>query len=102
MASVLTRWGGEEILELLEREFIYLWYYFDVQFRQIFWYWVMGMVLGSAVSVFLKDRIHGTFRTLGRKNWEYWVLRFPAHWELPRLFVCMARSLLRLPSPAAV
>lgn len=51
--------------EILKREWVYLWYYFTVQFDQIFRYWVLGMVLGSAVSVFLKDRIHGTFRRLG-------------------------------------
>lgn len=45
------------MLEILQRELIYLWYYFDVQIRQIFWYWVFGMALGSAVSVFLKDHI---------------------------------------------
>lgn len=55
-------------MELLEREFIYLWYYFDVQLRQIFQYWVLGMLLGSAVSVFLKDRIHRTFQNLGQKK----------------------------------
>lgn len=54
--------------EILKREWVYLWYYFIVQFDQIFWYWVFGMVLGSAVSVFLKDRIHGTFRRLGEKR----------------------------------
>ena len=36
------------MLDILEREFIYLWYYFDIQLRQIFWYWVLGMALGSA------------------------------------------------------
>lgn len=51
--------------EILKREWIYLWYYFTIQFEQIFLYWVLGMVLGSAVSVFLKDHIHGTFRRLG-------------------------------------
>ncbi len=56
------------MLEILHREMIYLWYYFDVQFRQIFGYWVLGMVLGSAVSVFLKDHIHNTFRRLGEKK----------------------------------
>ncbi len=55
-------------MELLQREAVYLWYYFDVQLHQIFWYWVLGMALGSAVSVFLKDRIHGTFRALGQKK----------------------------------
>ncbi len=54
--------------EILKREWVYLWYYFTVQFEQIFRYWVLGMVLGSAVSVFLKDHIHGTFRRLGEKR----------------------------------
>lgn len=56
------------MLEILHREIIYIWYYFDVQFRQIFGYWVLGMVLGSAVSVFLKGHIHNTFRRLGEKK----------------------------------
>lgn len=56
------------MLEVIQREAVYLWYYFDVQFRQIFWYWVLGMVLGSAVSVFLKDSIHGAFRAMGEKK----------------------------------
>ena len=41
---------------------VYFWYYFSVQFEQIFGYWVMGMVIGSLVSVFLKDHIHSLFR----------------------------------------
>ena len=56
------------MLEVTRREAVYLWYYFDIQFRQIFWYWVLGMVLGSAISVFAKDRIHHTFRTLGKRK----------------------------------
>ncbi len=56
------------VQEILHREAVYLWYYFTVQFEQIFRYWVLGMVLGSAVSVFLKDHIHGTFRRLGEKR----------------------------------
>lgn len=55
-------------MEILQREAIYLWYYFDVQLRQIFWYWVLGMTLGSAVSVFLKDHIHNTVRSLSQKK----------------------------------
>ena len=54
--------------EILKREWVYLWYYFTVQFEQIFRYWALGMVLGSAVSVFLKDHIHGTFRRIGEKR----------------------------------
>lgn len=45
-----------------------MWYYFSVQLEQIFWYWVLGMLIGSAVSVFLKDHIHGIFRSLGNKK----------------------------------
>ncbi len=54
--------------ETLHREFVYLWYYFELQLGQIFPYWVLGMVLGSVVSVFLKERIHGTFRALGERR----------------------------------
>ena len=53
--------------ETLHREFVYLWYYFELQMGQIFPYWVLGMVLGSAISIFLKERIHGTFRALGER-----------------------------------
>jgi uncharacterized membrane protein YraQ (UPF0718 family) len=47
--------------EIIQRELIYLWYYFDLQFRQIFGYWVLGMTLGSLVSVFGKEKIHSLF-----------------------------------------
>ena len=53
---------------MLQREFIYLWYYFSVQLEQIFGYWVLGMIIGSAVSVFAKDHIHNVFRSLGSKK----------------------------------
>ena len=46
------------------REFIYLCYYFELQFQQIFRYWVIGILIGSCISVFLKDRIHGLFRQM--------------------------------------
>ncbi len=54
--------------EILHRESVYLWYYFMIQFRQIFRYWLLGMAIGSAVSVFAKKKIHGIFQSLsGRK-----------------------------------
>lgn len=56
------------MLDILHREAIYLWYYFSVQLGQIFPYWILGMLLGSAVSVFLKERIHTTFRSLGDRK----------------------------------
>lgn len=55
-------------MDILRREAIYLWYYFSIQFRQIFSYWVLGMVLGSVVSVFLKDYIHNAFRSFSEKR----------------------------------
>ena len=56
------------MLLILRRELIYLWYYFSLQLSQIFRYWVLGMVLGSAISVFVKDHIHGLFRSLQGKR----------------------------------
>ena len=56
------------MIAILQRELIYLWYYFDLQLRQIFWYWVLGMVLGSAISVFAKEKIHDAVRGLTDKK----------------------------------
>ncbi len=52
----------------LEREAIYLWYYLDIQIRQIAPYWVLGIVLGSAVSVFGKKHIHSAFAKIGQRR----------------------------------
>ncbi|MBQ3703889.1 MAG: permease [Oscillospiraceae bacterium] len=57
------------MLDILRREAVYLWYYFDLQLRQIFWYWVLGMAIGSAVSVFAKNRIHGLFARMKDAKW---------------------------------
>ncbi len=46
------------IWNVLRREFVYLWYYFEVQLRQIVPYWALGIVLGSVISVFGKEKIH--------------------------------------------
>ena len=56
------------MIDMIRREWVYLWYYFTLQFGQIFPYWVWGMVLGSAISVFAKEHIHGLFRSLGDKK----------------------------------
>lgn len=55
-------------MEVLRREFVYLWYYFTLQLQQIFPYWVVGMVLGSAISVFAKGKIHMLFGKLQTKK----------------------------------
>ena len=52
----------------IEREAIYLWYYLDILIRQIAPYWALGIVLGSAVSVFGKEYIPGAFAKIGRRN----------------------------------
>ena len=56
------------MIDILHREFVYVWYYFTLQFQQIFQYYVLGIVLGSVISVFVKDHIHGLFRALGDKK----------------------------------
>ena len=52
------------MMEILKTEWIYFWYYFTLQFSQIFWYWVAGMLIGSGVSVFFKDKIHALMRNM--------------------------------------
>ena len=56
------------MLKILSREFVYLRYYFELQLMQIFRYWVLGIAIGSFISVFAKDTIHNMFRAMrGRK-----------------------------------
>ncbi len=59
----------ETLWEVLRREIVYLWYYFDLQLRQIFWYWILGMAIGSFISVFAKERIHRLFAGMKDKRW---------------------------------
>jgi len=56
------------MLDVLRREWAYLWYYFTVQFEQIFRYWVFGIVIGSVISVFGKERINQLFRAIQHKK----------------------------------
>ena len=51
-------------MEFIKTEFIYVAYYFQLQFRQIFGYWVIGMLIGSVVSVFFKEKIHNLMRNM--------------------------------------
>lgn len=53
------------MFETLYGELVYIWYYFDIQFRQIAVYWGLGMLIGSLVSVFAKDKIHNLFSSMG-------------------------------------
>lgn len=54
--------------DALAREAVYLRYYLELQFRQIAPYWALGILLGSAVSVFGKKRIHAAFAGFGRRR----------------------------------
>ena len=61
-----------ELVEILHREFVYVSYYFMVQLRQILGYWVLGMVVGSLVSVFAKEAIHRAVARLNPGKWGLW------------------------------
>lgn len=55
------------MFEIVKRELIFFIYYFDIQLRQIFWYWVFGILFGSAISVFAKNSIHRAAEKIGKK-----------------------------------
>ena len=55
-------------METIQREVVYLWYYFDLQLRQILPYWALGIVIGSVVSVFGKERIHRLLSVIQDKH----------------------------------
>ncbi len=57
------------MMDILHREFVYLWYYFELQLEQVFRYWVLGMFIGSAVSVFGKNLIHNLFASISGKKY---------------------------------
>jgi len=54
------------MIDILQRETIYLWYYFSIQFGQIFWYWTAGILIGSVISIFGKQKIHSLIESLRR------------------------------------
>ena len=56
------------MMDWIRREAIYLWYYLEIQVRQIVPYWALGILLGSAVSVFGKRYIHGAFARIGQRK----------------------------------
>lgn len=56
------------LFEIIKREFIYISYYFEIQLKQIFMYWLLGIVIGSIISVFGKDKIHKIFSSIQDKH----------------------------------
>lgn len=63
--------------EILEREGIYLWFYFSIQLKQIFLYWVIGIMTGSVISVFAKAKIHAALSRIDDRKWGLFGI-FPA------------------------
>ena len=53
---------------MIQREWTYLWYYFELQLRQILPYWVLGILIGSVISVFAAGKIHGMVCNLSGKK----------------------------------
>ncbi|MDR1230822.1 MAG: permease [Spirochaetaceae bacterium] len=56
------------MVDIIRREWVYFLYYFSVQFQQIAGYWVLGMAVGSLISVFGKEKIHSLFAALRTKK----------------------------------
>jgi len=54
--------------EILVREIIYFWHYFSIQFLQIAGYWAVGMIIGSLIAVFGKEKIHSMFVAMQGKD----------------------------------
>lgn len=55
-------------MDMIQREWTYLRYYFELQLRQILPYWVLGILIGSVISVFAAGKIHGMVCNLSRKK----------------------------------
>ncbi len=55
--------------KIISRELIYIWYYASIQFEQIFKYWLIGILLGSSISVFGKNKIHKLFSSMQNSHW---------------------------------
>lgn len=57
------------MLDILHREWVYLWYYATILLQQIFPYWALGILLGSVISVFGKEKIHRLLAAMGGSRW---------------------------------
>lgn len=56
------------MIDLLQRESVYLWFYFTVLFEQIAPYWGLGILIGSLISVFGKGKINRLLLLLQAKE----------------------------------
>ena len=54
------------MFDIARREAIYLWYHFTVHLERVFGWWVLGMVIGAAISVFAKGKLQRLCGSLSR------------------------------------
>lgn len=58
----------DSVLEFIKGELIYFWFYCEVQFLQIIPYYLIGMFVGSFISVFAKNSINKAVAKLGLQS----------------------------------
>lgn len=56
------------MIEILHREYVYLWFYLKILLYQIVPYWIFGVLIGSSVSVFGKSKLHNLVDGLRRSG----------------------------------
>lgn len=56
------------MIDILHREWVYLSQYFTIQFEQIFRYYMLGIIIGSVISVFGKQKINQMVISLQEKK----------------------------------
>ncbi len=56
------------MIDEIRRYAVYVWYYFTVQVEQIAAYYLLGVVLGSCISVFGKAKIHALLAALQNRG----------------------------------
>ncbi|MBD5394000.1 MAG: permease [Lachnospiraceae bacterium] len=47
-------------MDIIRREFVYVWYYFTIQLQQIFRYWVLGLIPASLLGIASPLCMYGT------------------------------------------
>jgi len=60
------------MLETLKTELLYLWYYCWIQISQLWLYWLLGILIGSAVSVFGKEKLKRAVLRLQEQSFGLW------------------------------
>ena len=56
------------MIEVFQRESIYLWFYFTVIVEQIAPYYILGIIIGSTISVFGKENLSHFFTAMHHKR----------------------------------